>query len=42
MNYLIDTHILIWFLEGNEKLSKQAQALIANSANDIYISQASL
>jgi PIN domain nuclease of toxin-antitoxin system len=42
MNYLIDTHILIWFIEGNEKLSKQAQALIANPSNDIYISQASL
>ncbi|NES21762.1 MAG: type II toxin-antitoxin system VapC family toxin [Symploca sp. SIO3E6] len=42
MNYLIDTHILIWFIEGNNKLSLQAQALITNPANDIYISQASL
>ena len=42
MNYLIDTHILIWFIEGNDKLSLQAQALITNPANDIYISQASL
>jgi PIN domain nuclease of toxin-antitoxin system len=42
MNYLIDTHILIWFIEGNEKLDKQTQALIANPANDIYLSQASL
>lgn len=42
MNYLIDTHILIWFIEGNEKLDKQAQALITNPENDIYISQASL
>lgn len=42
MNYLIETHILIWFIEGNEKLDKQAQTLIANPANDIYISQASL
>ena len=42
MNYLIDTHILIWFIEGDEKLSKKAQALIANPANNIYISQASL
>ncbi len=36
MNYLIDTHILIWFIEGDEKLSKKAQALIANPANNIY------
>lgn len=42
MNYLIDTHILIWFIEGNEKLDKQAQTLITNPANHIYLSQASL
>ena len=42
MNYLIDTHILIWFIEGNEQLSKKAQAIITNPANNIYISQASL
>jgi len=42
MKYLIDTHILIWFIEGNKQLDKQAQALIANPVNDIYISQASL
>ena len=42
MNYLIDTHILIWFIEGDEKLSKQTQALITNPVNNIYISQASL
>ncbi|MEQ9550436.1 MAG: type II toxin-antitoxin system VapC family toxin [Coleofasciculus sp. G3-WIS-01] len=42
MNYIIDTHILIWFVEGNTKLSQQAQKLIANPANNIYVSQASL
>lgn len=42
MNYLIDTHILIWFIEGNEQLSEKARSLIANPTNDIYISQASL
>lgn len=42
MNYLIDTHILIWFIEGNTNLSKQAQDLIANPANSVYVSQASL
>ena len=42
MNYLIDTHILIWFIEGNKQLSKQAQLLIANPTNNIYVSQASL
>ncbi len=42
MKYLIDTHILIWFIEGDEKLSEAARSLIANPANDIYVSQASL
>ena len=42
MNYLIDTHILIWFIEGDEKLSQNAQELITNPVNNIYISQASL
>ncbi|MEQ8539949.1 MAG: type II toxin-antitoxin system VapC family toxin [Coleofasciculus sp. D1-CHI-01] len=42
MNYIIDTHILIWFIEGNTNLSQQAQKLIANPAHNIYVSQASL
>ncbi|GET40025.1 type II toxin-antitoxin system VapC family toxin [Microseira wollei] len=42
MKYLIDTHILIWFIEGDEKLSEAARSLIANPANEIYVSQASL
>lgn len=42
MNYLIDTHILIWFIEGNARLSYDVRWLIANPDNDIYISQASL
>lgn len=32
MNYLIDTHILIWFIEGNDQLSKKAQVLISELA----------
>lgn len=42
MKYLIDTHILIWFIEGSERLSKEIIALIADPTNEIYISQASL
>ncbi|WP_449416266.1 type II toxin-antitoxin system VapC family toxin [Phormidium nigroviride] len=42
MKYLIDTHILIWFIEGNKQLAEKARVLIANPTNDIYISQASL
>ena len=42
MNYLIDTHTLIWDLEGSSKLSKTAKSIIENIDNQIYISIASL
>lgn len=42
MKYLIDTHILIWFVEGGDRLSYEVRSLIADLDNDIYISQASL
>ena len=42
MQLLIDTHILIWFLEGNKALAKSRRQIIANSNNDVFISIASL
>jgi len=43
MNLLLDTHTLIWFLNGNETdLSAKAKRLIADSANTSYVSIASL
>lgn len=42
MRILIDTHILIWFLEGNNSLSKSRRQIIADSANDVFVSIASL
>jgi PIN domain nuclease of toxin-antitoxin system len=30
MKYLLDTHILIWFISGNEQLSLYAKELIGN------------
>ena len=43
MNLLLDTHTLIWFLNGNETdLSAKAKRLIADSANISYVSIASL
>jgi len=29
MQFLIDTHILIWFLEGNKLLAKSRRQIIA-------------
>lgn len=42
MRYLIDTHIFLWFLEGDQRLSKRVRGLIADNDNEIWISIASL
>lgn len=43
MNLLLDTHTLIWFLNGNEAdLSTKARRLITDSANVSYVSIASI
>ena len=38
MNILLDTHALIWFLEGDDKLSDVAIKHIENPINQKYIS----
>ena len=42
MNLLLDTHTLIWLLEGDEKLSLNALNAIQNPANTCFVSSASL
>ena len=42
MRLLIDTHVLIWFLEGNKLLSKPHRQIISDSQNDVLVSIASL
>ena len=42
MRLLIDTHILIWFLEGAKLLAKPRRRIIAEPQNDIFVSIASL
>ena len=43
VNLLLDTHTLIWFLEGDEtRLSAKAKSLISNPANVSYVSMAAL
>jgi PIN domain nuclease of toxin-antitoxin system len=42
VNYLLDTHTLIWFLEGDSSLSVKARQIIEDEANIKYISIASL
>lgn len=42
MNYLVDTHVLLWYMENNPKLSKKSVTEIENGDNAILISKASL
>lgn len=38
MEYLLDTHALIWWFEGSPRLSRRASSLLASPANDVLIS----
>lgn len=42
MRYLLDTHTLIWFLEGDNRLSVAANDIISNADTEIYVSIVSL
>lgn len=42
MNYLLDTHTLIWFLIGDKQLLKAAFSLIENPGNKKYVSSGNL
>lgn len=42
MRFLLDTHVLLWWLEDNPRLGQRARAIIADSANDILVSHVSI
>ena len=42
MNILVDTHIALWYLNGDSKLPKKAKAYLDDSENTIYFSLASM
>lgn len=42
MRLILDTHILIWFLEGNRSLSNSRRQIISQTQDDIFVSIASL
>lgn len=42
MGFLLDTHTLLWFLSGNNSISKKAKNIILDRKNKCYISIASL
>ncbi len=42
MRLLLDTHVLLWWLVDDRKLTKNGRAIIANPDNDVLVSSASL
>ena len=42
MKLLLDSHTLLWLMEGNPSLSAAASALIADPANQLFLSMASV
>jgi PIN domain nuclease of toxin-antitoxin system len=41
MRLLLDTHALLWWLAGDEQLTKTAQAAIGDTSNEVIVSAAS-
>ena len=42
MRFLLDTHILLWAISNDERLSEKARKLIENADNEIFYSIISL
>lgn len=42
MNYLLDTHIIIWLLEGNPRLPKDVLEILTSESNNVYYSTVSI
>lgn len=42
MQYLIDTHVFLWFVSQSKELSPTARTLIEDGKNEVFISIASL
>ncbi len=41
MKYLFDTHVMLWFLEDADALSKKARQILTNGENELFWSAAS-
>lgn len=42
MEFIIDSHVFIWFFSLPEKLSKKAKKILLNDESNIYLSAASI
>ena len=41
MQYLLDTHVVLWWLTEPEQIHAKAQKIIRNRSNEIFVSSAS-
>lgn len=41
MRLLLDTHALLWWLDGDRRLSRRARAAVADPDNTVFVSAAS-
>jgi PIN domain nuclease of toxin-antitoxin system len=42
MNYLLDTHIVVWWLMDSQKIVPKVREIIADKTNEIFVSSVSL
>lgn len=42
MNYLIDTHILLWYISGDKRIKEETKKQLEDAHNNVFISNASL
>ncbi|MFH0974267.1 MAG: type II toxin-antitoxin system VapC family toxin [Spirochaetota bacterium] len=40
MNYILDTHVLLWFANNDPRISEKAENIIKTSKNNIFLSSA--
>ncbi len=38
MRLLLDTHVVLWALQGSERLGRSARAALVDARNDVYVS----
>jgi PIN domain nuclease of toxin-antitoxin system len=41
MRVLIDTHVLLWAITGDKRLSRRAHSILSSFANEVFVSAAS-
>jgi len=41
MRYLLDTHVMLWFLEDSNELSKKSRDILMHGENELFWSSAS-